>query len=91
MAQEGSYHNCFSNFQLTEGFAIASPLGFPGGTSGKEPTCNAGEIRDTGSIPGWGRSLGGGNGNPLLYFCLENPKDSGPWWPIVHGVAKSRT
>ena len=43
---------------------------------------------DKGSIPGSGRSPGGGNGNPLQYSCLENPMDRGAWWAIVHGVAK---
>ena len=38
----------------------------------KNPPANAGDIRDAGSIPGWGRSPGGGNGNPLQYSCLEN-------------------
>ena len=45
-------------------------LGFPVGSDGKESTCNA---RDLGSISGLGRSPGGGQGNPLHYFCLENP------------------
>ena len=45
-------------------------LGFPGGSDGKECACNA---RDLDSIPGLGRSLGGGQGNPLQYSCLENP------------------
>ena len=45
------------------------PGGFPGGSDGKEPACNA---EDLGSIPGLGRSLGGGHGNPLQYSCLEN-------------------
>ena len=40
------------------------------------------------SIPGWGRSLGGGNGNPLQYFCLGNPMDREARWATVHGVAK---
>ena len=44
-----------------------------------------------GSIPGLGRSLEGGHGNPLQYSCLENPMDRGAWWATVHGVAKSRT
>ena len=44
-----------------------------------------------GSIPGLGRSLGGGNGNPVQYSCLENSMDRGAWWAIVHGVAKSWT
>ena len=42
-------------------------------------------------IPGLGRSLGEGSGNPLQYSCLENSKDGGAWWATVHGVAKSRT
>ena len=41
-------------------------------------------------IPGWGRSPGEGNGNPLQYSCLENPMDGGPWRATVHGVAKSQ-
>ena len=41
---------------------------------------NAGDIKDSASIPGLGRSLGGGNGNPLQYSCLENPVDRGAWW-----------
>ena len=46
---------------------------------------------DPGSIPGSGRSPGEGNGNPLLYSCLENPMDGGAWWTAVHGVTKSQT
>ena len=60
-------------------------LGFPGGSAGKESAYNA---EDPGSIPGWGRSPGEGNGNPLLYSCLENPMDRGAWWATVHGVPK---
>ena len=45
--------------------------------------------RDTGSIPGSGRSPGGGHGNPLQYSCLENPMDRGAWQPIVNGVTES--
>ena len=48
------------------------------------------DIRDTGSIPGLGRSLGEGNGNPLQHSCLENPMDRGAWRATVHGVAKSQ-
>ena len=40
---------------------------------------------------GWEDSLGKGTGNPLQYFCLENPMDGGTWWATVHGVAKRRT
>ena len=59
--------------------------------NGKEFTCSAGDTGDTGSIPGLGRSLGEGNGNPLQYSCLENPVDRGTWRAMVHGVAKSWT
>jgi len=52
---------------------------------------NVGEAREMGVIPGSGRSLGTGNGNPLWYSCLKNSKDRGAWWVIVHGVAKTRT
>ena len=52
---------------------------------------NTGDIRDASSIPGLGRSPGGGNGNPLQYSYLENPMDRGAWQATVHGVAKSRT
>ena len=57
----------------------------------KNPSANAGDIRDTGLSPGWGRSPGGGHGNPLQYSCLENPMDRGAWWVTVHRVAQSRT
>ena len=46
---------------------------------------------DLGSIPGLGRCPGGGHGNPLQYFCLENPMDRRAWWAIVHGIRKSQT
>ena len=52
----------------------------------KNPLANAGDL---GSIPGWGRSPGGGNGNPLQYSCLENSVDRGTWEATVHGVTKS--
>ena len=58
------------------------------GSAGKESACNA---RYLGSIPGLGRSPGGGHGNPLQYFCLRIPMDRGAWLAIVHGVAKSQT
>ena len=60
-------------------------MGFPGGSVVKNPPANTGE---TGSVPGLGRSLGEGNGNPLQYACLGNPMDKGAWWATVHGVAK---
>ena len=61
--------------------------GFSGGSVVKNLPAKAG---DTGSIPGSGSSHGGGNGNPLQYFCLGNPVDGGAWQAIVHVVAKSR-
>ena len=57
----------------------------------KNPPANAGGIRDMGSIPGSGRSPGGGHDNPLQYSCLENPMDRGVWSATLHGVAKSWT
>ena len=57
----------------------------------KNPLPNAGDIRDVGSIPGWGRAPGGGQGNPLKDSSLENPIDRGAWWAKVHRFAKSRT
>ena len=57
----------------------------------KNPPASAGDIRDKGSIPGLGRSPGGGNGNPFQYSCLENLMDRGAWWATVDRVAKSRT
>ena len=66
-------------------------MGFPDGSAGKEPTFNAGDRRDLGSIPGLGRSPGGGNSSLLYYSCLENPTDRGAWWAAVHGITKSDT
>ena len=57
----------------------------------KNPTVEAGDIRDMRSIPGSGRSPGGGPGNSSQYSCLENPMDRGAWWATVLGVAKSQT
>ena len=57
----------------------------------KKPPANAGDKRDMGSIPGSGRSPGGGHNNPLQYSCLENPMDRGAWWATVHRVAKNWT
>ena len=66
-------------------------MGFPGGAVGKESVFNAGDTRDTRSVPGSGRSPGGGNGNPLQHSCLDNPTDRGAWWATVHEVAGSDT
>ena len=66
---------------------IADISGFPGGSVVKNPPANAG---DMGSIPGWGRSPGEGNGNPFQYSCLENPMDRRVLLATVHGVTKSQ-
>ena len=57
----------------------------------KNLPANAGDIRNLGSTPGFGRSPGGWHCNPLPYFCLENPMDRGAWRARVHRVAKSPT
>ena len=56
----------------------------------KNPPANAGD-KDTGSVPGWGRSPGGGHGNPPQYSCLKNSMDRGARRATVHGVTKSWT
>ena len=63
----------------------------PGGSVAKNPPANAGNIGVMGSVPGLGRSSGGGNGKPLQYSCLENLMDRRAWWATVHGVTKSQT
>ena len=60
-------------------------LGFPCGSAGKESECNEG---DPGSIPGWGRSPGGGHGNLPQHSCLESPMDRGAWQAPVPGIAE---
>ena len=62
--------------------------GFPGGSVVKKLPANAGDTEDSGLIPELGRSPGGGNGNPLQYSCLGNPKDRGVWWATTHVVIK---
>ena len=57
----------------------------------KKPPANAGDVRDSGSIPGLGRSPGGGHGNPLQYSCLQNPMDRVAWQATVHRNAESDT
>ena len=65
--------------------------GFPVALVVKNPLASVGDIRDTGSIPGWGRSPGRGHDNPLQYSCLRNPIDKGAWQATVHRVSKSQT
>ena len=57
----------------------------------KNTPANVGEVRDSGLIPGLGRSPGGGHDNPLQYSCLDNPMDGGAWWATVHRDTKSQT
>ena len=63
----------------------------PGALVVKNLPAKEGDVRDTGSVSRWGRSPGGGHGNPLLYSCLENPMDGGACWTVVQGVANSWT
>ena len=65
--------------------------GFPGVTVVKNPPANTGDTRDMGSIPGLGRSPGGGHGNSLQYSCIDNLVDRGALQATVHRVAQSRT
>ena len=71
--------------------SIKFPEHFPGSTEVKNPSANAGDARDMGLIPGWGRSPGDGHGYPLQYCCLENPVDRGVGQAAVHRVPKSWT
>ena len=64
--------------------------GFLGGLVVKNLPAIAGDVRDTGSTPGSGRSPGGGHGNPLQYSC-GNPMDRGAWWATIHRGVKSQT
>ena len=57
----------------------------------KNLPANAGDIRDVGFIPGFGKFSGEGSGYPLQYFCLENPTDRGAWWATDHGAAELDT
>ena len=65
-------------------------MGLPGAVAVKNLSANAGDIRVTGSIPGSGRSPGGGHGSPLQYSYLEDPMDREAWWVIVYSLAKSQ-
>ena len=66
-------------------------MDFPVSLIVKNPPANTGEIQDTGSIPGLGRSPGGEHSNPLQHSFLENPMDRGVWQATLHRVAKSQT
>jgi len=79
-----------TNFSPNYRFLIRI-MGFPGGSVSKQSICNARDAGDTGSIPGLGRSPGGGHGNPLQYSCLVNLMDRGAWRTIVHWVKELDT
>ena len=74
--------SCNKRTSLVQGVRL------PGGSVSKESACNEGDL---GSIPGSGRSPGGGHDNPLQYSCLENPMDRGAWRAAVHRVTKCQT
>ena len=80
------------NLNCPGGYRVKATLGrgFPSGTVAKNPPANAGDTRDSASIPVLGRSPGIGNGKPLQYFCLEKSMDR-TCWATVHGVTKSQT
>ena len=65
-------------------------MSFPGRSVSKELACNVGDTRDMGSVPGLGRSPGGGHSNPVQYSCLENPMDREAWWAKVHRSQRVR-
>ena len=81
----GSFHYCGAfegRFTWLRSSLVAQKV--------KNPPANAEDIRDRGSIPGLGRSLGGGHGNPLQNSCLGNLMDRGAWRATVRGVTKSQ-
>ena len=89
------YFHWVENPRLTacvfQSFKVVASLisDFSGGSVGKNPPANIGDIGDTGSIPGLERCPAGGNANPLQHSCLENPMDREAWWAItVHGTTK---
>ena len=65
-------------------------MSFLDGSMGKKSACNAGDIGDSGSIPGRGRFPRGGNGNPFQYSSLGNSMHRGTWQAIVHGATRVR-
>ena len=80
-----------THFIFKHSYGSVVTLGFCGGSAVKNPPASAGATGDGGSIPGSGRSPGGGHDNPLQCSCLENPMDRGVQRAAVHGVSKSRT
>ena len=77
----------YLNTYVYVSFGGASPVAL----AVKNPSDNAGDLRDLGSIPGSGRFPRGGHGNPLQYSCLKNPKDRGAWQAMAQIITKSQT
>ena len=93
--KEGRLKQCLRvliGFEKSSFKIPALPLikGFPRGSAVKNTSANAGDAGDAGSIPGLGRSPGGGNGNPFQHSCLENPIEKRDWQATVHGVAMNQ-
>ena len=82
---------CKWSINSTLYITVSYRQGYPGGKVIKNSPVNAGGESEVGLIPGSGRSLGEGNGNPLQYSCLDNAMDKGAWWTVVHGSCKSWT
>ena len=82
-------YNMFILYMCILCICISINVGFPGGTSTKEPPASARDVRDSGSVPGLGRSLE--EGMAIHYSCLKNLMDRGAWWATVHRVTKSWT
>ena len=84
------HRSCSELFLYLKSFRLPTLvfLGFPGGSDGKESSCDVGDLD---LILRLGRSPGEGNDNPLHYSCLENSIDRGAWETTVHGVTKSWT
>ena len=85
-------HLSFHPFCIYNLYGEKALYGFLGGWVVKNQPSSAGDARDMSLIPGWGRSRGEGNGNPLQYSFLENPIDRGAWWATVpRGCKDSNT
>ena len=86
---ESSPETAESDFNALLSIRAASQVG--SAVKKKNLPANSGGAGETDSVPGLGRSPGGGNSNPLQYSCLENSMDTGAWWAPAHGVAKNQT
>ena len=88
-----AFSPCFSFFLLSSFIfgAIYFVIFFPGGASGKEPSCHCSRHKRLGFSPWVWKILWRREWLPLQYSCLDNPVDRGAWWASVHGVTKSQT